>query len=155
MTRRKKTARKANWASARAIRETWESALESLTAAEHEIEKQVRRLIKKNKLSAKDARALLKDLGARLATQRRRAGRKLDARLQTLQARVKKDRKLVSRVVDDAVRGALAAFNIPSRREVGDLTRRVEELSRKIDAFRRRPARRPRVAKHAPAAHAA
>jgi len=39
--------------------------------------------------------------------------------------------------VDDAVRRTLAALNIPSRNEVQELTRRVEELSRKIDRFRR------------------
>jgi len=43
------------------------------------------------------------------------------------------------------VQGALAALNIPSRREVHELTRRVEELSRKIDGFRRAPRRTPRA----------
>jgi poly(hydroxyalkanoate) granule-associated protein len=156
MKRRKTKARKAaSWASAQGIREAWEAGIESLATAESEIEKQVRRLIKKNKLSAKDARTLLRGLGTQLAAQRKRAGKELDARLKTLQARVKKERKSLSRVVDDAVRSALAAFNIPSRREVADLTRRVEELSRKIDAFRRRPARRAASVKPAPAATAA
>jgi polyhydroxyalkanoate synthesis regulator phasin len=39
--------------------------------------------------------------------------------------------------VDGAVRRTLAALNIPSRHEVHELTRRVEELSRRIDRFRR------------------
>jgi polyhydroxyalkanoate synthesis regulator phasin len=156
MKRRKSAARKAaSWASAQGIREAWETGLERLAAAEKQVEKQLRRLIKKNKLNAKDAGALLASMGTRLASQRKRAGKELDARLKLLQARVKKERKSLTRVVDDAVRGALAAFNIPSRREVADLTRRVEELSRKIDAFRRRPARRARSVKPAPAATAA
>jgi hypothetical protein len=36
------------------------------------------------------------------------------------------------------VKRALAALNIPSRQEIHDLTQRVEELSQKIDRFRRR-----------------
>jgi hypothetical protein len=36
------------------------------------------------------------------------------------------------------VKRTLAALNIPSRREIQDLTHRVEELSRRIDRFRRR-----------------
>jgi len=40
------------------------------------------------------------------------------------------------------VQRALAAFNIPSRSEVGDLTHKVEELSRKIDALKRQSGRR-------------
>ncbi len=52
----------------------------------------------------------------------------------------------MGRYADEAVQGALAALNIPSRREVHELTRRVEELSRKIDGFRRTaPRRAPRM----------
>ena len=34
------------------------------------------------------------------------------------------------------MKGALVAFNIPSRQEVGELTCKVNELSRKIDSFK-------------------
>jgi hypothetical protein len=36
------------------------------------------------------------------------------------------------------VRNALAAVNIPSREEVVTLSRKVDELSRKIDGMKRR-----------------
>jgi hypothetical protein len=150
MKRRKTAARKAaSRAGAQGIRAAWTAGLEGLTAAEKQIERQARRFIKRNQLNAADARALLERVGTRLAAGRRSAGKQLDARLKLAQARVRKERKAFARAVDDAVRGALAALNIPNRREVANLTRRVEELSLKIDAFRRRPARRARSFKRA------
>jgi hypothetical protein len=44
---------------------------------------------------------------------------------------------VVGRRLDDAMLATLAALNIPSRREVSELTGKVETLSRKIDSFRR------------------
>jgi len=57
---------------------------------------------------------------------------------------MKKERKVVGRAVGEAVSGALASLNIPSRREVTDLTKKVEELGAKIDSFRKRTVRRVR-----------
>ena len=129
------------------LRDTWAATLEALSSAEKEMEKQVRGLLKRNKISSKEAQILLKDVQVRFEKQRKRAMKELDARLKTLQARVKKERKVVARLVEDAVQGTLAALNIPSRQEVSELTRKVDELSRKIDAFKRRPAApRSRVA---------
>jgi polyhydroxyalkanoate synthesis regulator phasin len=81
-------------------------------------------LLKKNKISAREAASALKALRVRVERER------------------KKERKVVGRRVDEAVQGALAAFNIPSRREVAELTRKIEELSKKIDSLKRRPASR-------------
>ena len=44
--------------------------------------------------------------------------------------------------VASAESGTLARLNIPSRREITELTRKVEELSRQIDAFRDRSRQR-------------
>lgn len=136
------------------LRDTWEAALSSLSNAEAEMEKQVRALMKGK---GGDAAESLRQLGHRLQKERRKLAREIDARMTSLQARVKKERKTLTRVVDDTVRGALAALNIPSRQEIGDLTRKVDELSRKIDGFSARAARRAPVRKHkvsATAAHA-
>lgn len=144
MAMKKKVAKKAGRNTGEVLRDTWHATLEALTSAEKEMEKQVRLLLKKNKISAKEAQAMLKDLSAQVQTQRKRALKELEARLKSLQARVKKERKAVGRVVDEAVKGALASLNIPSRQEVAELTRKVEELSRKIDSFKRRAAAGPR-----------
>jgi polyhydroxyalkanoate synthesis regulator phasin len=119
------------------LRDTWYATLGALTSAEENLEKQIRRLLKRNKVTTTDASAMLKDIGALIGRERRKALKDLDARVKALSARVRKERKVVSRTVNDAVQTALAAVNIPSRHEVHELTRKVDELSRKIDRFKR------------------
>ena len=131
-----RTAPHAKTAGAR-LKDTWYATLGALTSAEENLEKQVRRLLKRNKVTTRDASAMLKDIGALIGRERRRALKDLDGRMKALQARVRKERKAVSRTVNDAVHAALAAVNIPSRHEVHELTRKVDELSRKIDRFKR------------------
>lgn len=136
-TRRKATVRRAK-KTGEVLRETWASTVDALTAAEGKVEKQIKDLLKHNKMGAGDAAEMLKDLGTRLTRERKKAMKQLDARLTELQARLHKEQRVARRMVDDAVKGTLAAFNIPSRQEVAELTKKVDELSRKIDAFKRR-----------------
>ncbi len=151
---KKRAAAKGGTKAGRVIKETWAATLEALTSTQQEIEKQVKLLLKKNKLTGKEAQSVLKSLSTRLEKERKRALKQLESRLKTLQARVKKERNVVGRLVDDGVRRTLATFNIPSRQEVAELTRKVEELSRKIDGFKRRPAAPRREAIVTPAIHA-
>jgi poly(hydroxyalkanoate) granule-associated protein len=123
------------------LRETWEATLKSLSAAEAELQKQVRALMSGKGLGA-DAAESLRNLGQRLDKERRKVARQIGSRVSSLQERVQKERQSVSRAVDDTVRGVLATLNIPSRQEINDLTRKVDELSRKIDGMGSRP-RRP------------
>lgn len=120
------------------LRETWASASQALSTAEAEVEKQVKRLLRKNKLNVDDASEMLRGLRARLDKQRKKGMREVEARLEELQARVKKESRSVAQSADEAVQRTLAALNIPSRREVGELTRKIEELSKKIDGLRRK-----------------
>ena len=138
MAKTKKIARKAGRKPGEVLRQTWDTALETLSEAQGRVEKQVRLLMKKNALSGKEAQALLKSFGSRLQSERKRAMKELETRLKALQTRVSKERKVVGRRIDEGVQRTLAAFNIPSRREVAELTRKVDELSRKIDTFKRR-----------------
>jgi polyhydroxyalkanoate synthesis regulator phasin len=119
------------------LRETWAQTVASLAAAEAAVEKRVRALLERNRISTRDASTLLKDVNALVGRERKKAARQLEARLQALQARARKERKVVARMANDAAQNALAAFNIPSRQEVQELTRKVDQLSRKIDSFRR------------------
>jgi polyhydroxyalkanoate synthesis regulator phasin len=139
MTRRKTAKRKVTPRTAGArLRDTWSATLATLASAEAEVEKQIRTLLKNNNISAKDARSALRDLRTRIDRERKKALKQLDTRLQGLQTRIRKERKNVSRMVEDGVQSALAALNIPSRKEVADLTAKVEQLSRKIDTVRRK-----------------
>ena len=147
MAAKKKTARRAKpteiqKATARIVR-TWDDTRDALGAAEATVQKKVRALVKKSGVDTKRAAELLQAWRDRAEKERRHAKKRVEAQIATLQARAKKERRAVSRMVDDAVQSALAALNIPSRHEVHELTRRVEELSRKIDGFRRSPRPKP------------
>ena len=119
------------------IRETWSAALAAVTSAEAEMQRQIGLLMKRSKITPKDAQAALSDLQVRFQKERKKAVKQLEASLGELQSRVKKEQKNLGHVVDDAVHGALVAFNIPSRKEVAELTRKVDELSRKIDSIKK------------------
>jgi hypothetical protein len=126
------------------LRDTWHSTLVALTTAEQEVEKQIRQLLKRNRIQSRDAAGVLRELGSRAEVERKKAMKDLEARLSSLQARMKKERKVVGRAVGEAVTGALASLNIPSRREVTELTKKVDQLGAKIDTFRKRAVRRAR-----------
>jgi polyhydroxyalkanoate synthesis regulator phasin len=119
------------------LRQTWTSTVEAITAAESDLEKQVKGVLHRNKISTKDASAMFKDLSALVGRERKKALRDLEHRLGAIQAQALKQRKAVGSAVDDALQGALARFNLPTRQEVRHLTRKVDELSRKIDRFKR------------------
>ena len=119
------------------LRDTWSQTVASLAAAEAAVEKQVRRLLQRNRISTRDASTLLKDVNTMIARERRKAAGQLEPRLAALQARARKERAVVARMASDAAQSALAAFNIPSRQEVQDLTRKVDQLSRRIGSLRR------------------
>lgn len=138
-SRTKKTAASsAGNSAAEVVRGAWQQAMQALGSAEREVEKQVRAALKRNKIGGQDAAAVLKSLGARFERERVKARRNVTAQLAILQARMRKERKVAGKRAAGAVQQALAALNIPSRREVFELTKKVEELSRKIDALKRR-----------------
>jgi phosphate uptake regulator len=65
------------------------------------------------------------------------------AALASLRARLERERRSLGRTLDAAVHGALARINVPSREEVAELTRKVDELSRRIEGLRAGDAHRP------------
>lgn len=98
--------------------------------------------MKEKHLTGKDASVALRDLRKRLEKERKKASKDLGVRLGQIQARVLKEGQSLRRSSEDAVQRALGALNVPSRQDIGRLTRKVEELSRKVDRIR--PARRRR-----------
>jgi len=101
-----------------------DATLASLSSAEASVEKEVKALLRKNKIRVEDAGELLTSLEKRFGRERKRALKQIEGRLDTLQARVKKERSHLTKLVNEAVQGALSSFNIPSRREVAELTAR-------------------------------
>ena len=134
-----KTAASAGSSSAQQVlREGWKTALEALSKAEAGVETRVKALLRNNKLNVEDGAELLREFRKSVDNERQRAMKDLEVRLSGLQQRVRKEGKNVAKMADDAVQSGLAALNIPSRREVALLTRKVEELSKRIGTMRRR-----------------
>jgi polyhydroxyalkanoate synthesis regulator phasin len=144
-TRVRRRARKAAPAPRRATRRTaarsldraWKDTRAALSSAETSVEKNVRALVKRSGLDTREARKSVNLWTARFERERKKAFRRLESRFAELQARAKKERRALGKATDGAVQRTLAALNIPSRREVQELTRRVGELSRRIDRLRR------------------
>jgi poly(hydroxyalkanoate) granule-associated protein len=147
MAARKKTVRRARPSEMQRattrLAKTWDDTREAFGTAEAAVEKKVRALVKKSGVDTRKATQVVAAWRDRVEKERRRARKQVEAQIATLQARAKKERRAMGRMVDDAVQSALAALNIPSRHEVHELTRRVEDLSKKIDGFRRAPRTRP------------
>jgi CRISPR/Cas system CSM-associated protein Csm2 small subunit len=116
---------------------TWKDTQAALSSAEATVEKRVEALVRRSGVDTRQARKILAAWRHRLDRERKKAVKQVEGRLAGLQIRARRERRVVTRAVDDAVKRTLAALNIPSRHEVQELTRRVEELSRKIDRFRR------------------
>ena len=89
------------------------------------------------KTGASRAQGALREAWASVVKERKRGMQELEARLKELQARVKKEGQNVAKLADEAVQSGLAALNIPSRSEVAELTRKVEELSKRVGTLRR------------------
>ena len=130
-------------AAAALFRDRWQAAVQALTAAETQVGKQVQALMKEKHITGKDASAALRDLRKRLEKERKKASKDIGVRLGQIQERVVKEGQAIRRSSEDAVQRALGALNVPSREDIGRLTRKVEELSKKVDRSMR-PARRRR-----------
>jgi polyhydroxyalkanoate synthesis regulator phasin len=116
---------------------TWKDTRAALTTAEATVQKQVGALVKRSGVDTRQITRTLKQWTTRLDRERRSTLKQLEGRLAEFQVRARKERRVLARTADGAVKRTLAALNIPSRSEVHELTKRVEELSRKIDRFRR------------------
>jgi polyhydroxyalkanoate synthesis regulator phasin len=123
------------------LRDAWQQTLRALGAAEAEVERQIRALLKRNRIQAPDASRALSEIAGRIQKERRQAVEDFEARIEGLQKQIRKERRAIDKLVEDAVESTLASFNIPSRKEVKDLTRKVDQLSRKLDALPKRRSR--------------
>ena len=134
-TKPKSTPRQA--AAGARLREAWQELAATVATAQKNLENGVKQLLRRNKISTKDGASLLADVRALAERERKKAAKELRSRLRDVQGRVEAERRGAARGLDDAVRSALAALNIPSRAEVAALTRKVDELSRRIGRLKR------------------
>jgi len=140
-SRSKARARGSKKAPPEMLREAWQQTLRALGAAEAEVERQIKGLLKRNRIQAPDASRALSQITSRIQKERKQAVKDFEARLARLQKQIRKERRALDKMVEDAVQSTLASFNIPSRKEVTELTRKVNQLSRKLDSLPRRRSR--------------
>ena len=143
----KKTVRRTTRPAVRDVRgrlaQTWDETREALDMGRATLEKRARALMKTRGVDPDRAAERLAALRHRLGLEGRKAVKQVEGRLVVLRASAKKKRRVLARRADDAVRRTLLALDLPSRQELRELTRRVEELSRKIDVLPGTTHRRP------------
>jgi Poly(hydroxyalcanoate) granule associated protein (phasin) len=117
------------------IQEAWADTAAAVTRAQANLEAEVRHLLKRSKAGTRDAATLFQDLRSLADRERRKAIRELRPRLLALKARLAKEQRTAKHSLDEGIASTLAALNIPSRAEIAALTRKVEGLSRKMEAL--------------------
>ena len=145
MAPRKKMARKQKTVRRRAARraapgrlgKTWTDTQRALRSAEATVGRRVAALVKRSGLEPREVMRQAERWRARVDREGKKARTRVEARLAQLRQRARRDRRTLSRSVDDAVARALAALNIPTRQEVRQLQRRVEQLTTRVERLRR------------------
>ena len=124
-------------AAAKRIRSRWNDAQRALRSAEGALGRRVAELARRGGIDTSRLASRVDALRSRLDRDGRKARKRVEARLQQLQKRALQERRTLSRAADGAVARALAALNIPTHRELRELSRRVEQLSNRVAALRR------------------
>jgi len=118
------------------LAKTWNDTRRALRSAEVTVGKRVAALVQKSGLEPREVMRQAELWRGRLDREGKKARKRVEARLVQLKHRATRDRRSLSKSVDDAVARALGALNIPTRREVQQLQRRVEELKARVERLR-------------------
>jgi poly(hydroxyalkanoate) granule-associated protein len=105
--------------------------------AKGRLERDVGAFAEKLGIDTREAARMLREWNRRFERELHRASRQIDSGVAEVQKVVRKEQRALGRMVEDAVQRALASLNIPTRQEVQALTRKVHQLSRKVDRFGR------------------
>lgn len=119
------------------LRVAWKETRRALQTAEARVGRRVAALVRRSGLEPREVVRQAEVWRARLDRERKKAGKRVAAGLVELKQRARRDRRVLAHGVDQAVARTLAALNIPSRRELQQLSRRVEELSARVGRMRR------------------
>lgn len=116
---------------------TWRDAQKALRSAEGVVGRRVAAFARSRGIDTKELAHRAELWRSRIDREGKKARKRALAGLAELQQRALRERKSLAHAADDAVARALAALNIPTRREVQELSRRVERLATRVDALRR------------------
>lgn len=101
------------------VRSVLLASIGAVAMTKEEIEAIVNRLVEKGEIAEKDARKVIQDVLER----RRKEAAKVESRLE--------------KTLEERVEAVLSRLNIPTKSDLQALTRKVNELSRKIDELRK------------------
>ena len=118
------------------LEKAWNDTRRALRSAEMTVGKRVAALVQRSGLEPREVMRQAELWRGRLDREGKKARKRVEARLVQLKHRATRDRRSLSKSVDDAVARALGALNIPTRLEVQQLQRRVEELKARVERLR-------------------
>jgi len=107
----------------------------NLVTAEGRAEKELTALARRLGIDTGEVARYVKKWNRVLDKELKTASRQIDGGIEEIRTLVRREQRTASRMLDDAVQRALGALNIPTRQEIQALTRKVAQLSRKIDRF--------------------
>ena len=116
---------------------SWRDARKALRSAEGVVGRRVAAFARSRGIDTKELAHRAELWRSRIDREGKKARKRALAGLAELQQRAVRERTSLAHSADGAVARALAALNIPTRREVQELSRRVERLATRVDAFRR------------------
>lgn len=119
------------------LESTWKETQRALRSAEKTVGKRVAALVERGGQQASEAVRQAEVWRHRLDREGKKARKQVGIKLADLRVRAKRESRVLSRNVDEAVSRALAALNIPSRHEVHELARKVDQLTRRMEGLRR------------------
>jgi chaperonin cofactor prefoldin len=134
---RKKTRTNGRAHKATRLETTWRDAKSALRNAEGVVGKRVAAFARRSGVDTKQLQHRAELWRGRLDREGKKARKRIEARLSELQQRARQERHSLTRIADGAVARALGALNIPTRHEVHQLSRRVEQLSSRVATLRR------------------
>ena len=119
------------------LKSAWKETRRALKSAEATVGRRVAALVRRSGLKPRDVMRQAEAWRVRLDKESKRARQRVAAGLVELKQRTHRDRRMLAHAVDQAVARALAALNIPSRHELQQLSRRVEQLTARVGGVRR------------------
>jgi poly(hydroxyalkanoate) granule-associated protein len=134
---RKKTRSVARTRAANRLETTWRDARTALVSAEGAVGRRVAAFARDRGIDTKELARRAEQWRTRIDREGKKARKRALAGLAQLQQRAARERRSLAHAADEAVGRALAALNIPTRREVQELSRRVERLATRVGSLRR------------------
>lgn len=119
------------------LKASWKETRRALRSAEATVGRRVAALVRRSGLEPRDVMRQAEAWRVRLDREGKRARKRVAAGLAELKQRTRRDRRMLAHAVDQGVARALAALNIPSRHELQQLSRRVEQLTARVGGARR------------------